>query len=153
MIKLLFFSNITIIFILALFIMRKKFREPREESAHKTKEDIFYEPLDIEKEILKIEEEKELREPYIITLWLGFDGLRINEDGSYEWTDRRPKKQEEPLSGSDHSEDWSVDDIIRIKLLAARLNFEHEHKLLCDKYDLTRCCCEEQYEMVSLPIL
>ena len=142
MIKLLFFLNMGIIFLFAFFIMRKKFRESHEEIAYNT-EDIFYESLDREKEILKIEEEKERREPYIITLWLGLDGLRINEDGSYEWVDRRPKKQESALSNSDHNENLSVDDIIRIKLLAARLNFEHEHKLLCDKYDLTRCCCYE----------
>lgn len=49
----------------------------------------LYKPFDIEKECLKLQEELEKQDPYIITLWWGFDGLRLNEDGSTEWISRR----------------------------------------------------------------
>lgn len=53
------------------------------------------EPFDIERETLKILEEKENEEPYLITLWWGFDGLRLNDDGTMEWISRRPKLKPE----------------------------------------------------------
>lgn len=33
----------------------------------------------------EIELEKEQRKPYLITLWWGLNGLRLNEDGTSEW--------------------------------------------------------------------
>lgn len=51
-----------------------------------------YEPFNIESEALKLQEEREKQEPYLITLWWGFDGLRLNADGSTEWISRRKEK-------------------------------------------------------------
>lgn len=45
----------------------------------------------IEKAHLSILEEQENREPYIITLWWGLDGVRLNDAGEVEWISRRKK--------------------------------------------------------------
>jgi len=47
-----------------------------------------------EKEYLEILEQQELVEKTII-LWWGFDGLRLNEDGSLEWISRKKQNPEE----------------------------------------------------------
>ena len=57
------------------------------------------EPFDIEKECLKLQEEREKQEPYLITLWWGFDGLRLNVDGSTEWISRRESDENSVDSG------------------------------------------------------
>lgn len=41
----------------------------------------------MERESLKL---KNHREQYLIVLWWGFDGLRLNEDGTTEWISRKP---------------------------------------------------------------
>lgn len=46
-----------------------------------------------EKFILSLEEER--RAEHTIVLWLGYDGLRLNKDGSWEWISRKPP---EPVS-------------------------------------------------------
>lgn len=45
-----------------------------------------------ERECLNLLEEREREGPYIITLWLGFDGLRLNADGTTEWVSRREQQ-------------------------------------------------------------
>ncbi len=45
----------------------------------------------IEKVHLSILEEQENQEPYIITLWWGLDGCRLNDAGEVEWISRREK--------------------------------------------------------------
>lgn len=51
-----------------------------------------YEYLDrIEKASLEILEAKQPISQ-VITLWCGFDGLRLNEDGTMEWVSRKKKK-------------------------------------------------------------
>lgn len=42
----------------------------------------------MERESLKLAER---REQYLIVLWWGYDGLRLNEDGTTEWISRKPK--------------------------------------------------------------
>lgn len=44
----------------------------------------------MEKQLLALQFEKEKREVYLITLWWGFDGLRLNEDGTAKWISRKP---------------------------------------------------------------
>lgn len=44
----------------------------------------------MEKYQLSLQAEKESREPYLLILWWGFDGLRLNEDDTTEWISRRP---------------------------------------------------------------
>lgn len=46
----------------------------------------------MEKLHLKALQERENEEPHIIVLWWGFDGLRLNADGTTEWINRRPKE-------------------------------------------------------------
>ncbi len=46
---------------------------------------------EIEKVHLSILEERENQEPYIITLWWGLDGCRLNDAGEVEWISRREK--------------------------------------------------------------
>lgn len=46
----------------------------------------------MEKLHLKALQERESEEPHIIVLWWGFDGLRLNADGTREWISRRPKE-------------------------------------------------------------
>lgn len=41
----------------------------------------------IERELLKLAER---RGQYLIVLWWGYDGLRLNEDGATEWISRKP---------------------------------------------------------------
>ncbi len=50
----------------------------------------------IEQENLKIMEERENKEEYIITLWIGLDGLRMKDNGEFEWITRMEKKEEIP---------------------------------------------------------
>lgn len=40
---------------------------------------------------MKILEENEKKNPYLITLWWGLDGLRLNEDGTIEMVTRAAK--------------------------------------------------------------
>lgn len=40
-----------------------------------------------------LQAEKENQEPYAIILWLGIDGLRLNDDGSFEWVRKRKKQK------------------------------------------------------------
>lgn len=63
-----------------------------------------YEPFNVseylqrrEKLILDLEEER--RAKHTIVLWWGYDGLRLNKDGSWEWISRKPepKKQSAPI--------------------------------------------------------
>lgn len=46
----------------------------------------------IEKQHLKIEQDKEAQKDECIVLWLGLYGLRLNKDGTLEWIDRREKE-------------------------------------------------------------
>lgn len=46
---------------------------------------------------LELIAEQEAREPYVITLWWGFDGLRLNADGTTEWISRRPEPKPETV--------------------------------------------------------
>lgn len=50
----------------------------------------------IEQEHLKIIEAKKKEPKYIITLWIGLDGLRMNEDETLEWVSRAKKESESP---------------------------------------------------------
>lgn len=50
----------------------------------------------IDQEHVKILEEREKEPTYIITLWLGLDGLRMNESGALEWVSRAKKKSPPP---------------------------------------------------------
>lgn len=45
----------------------------------------------IEKEYIKIIEERKKNEPYKIVLWIGIDGLKLNEDGTSEWIKKGQK--------------------------------------------------------------
>lgn len=72
--------------------IKKREKEKRDKSIIKTTFSVP-EYLDrIEKLSLKLQSEKESKEPYLITLRIGYDELRLNEDGSFEWIDKRPKK-------------------------------------------------------------
>lgn len=54
-----------------------------------------------ERTILDLMEQREKEEPYIITLWLGLDGLQLNEDGSTEWISRRKADEKEEETPAD----------------------------------------------------
>lgn len=47
----------------------------------------------MERESLKLAER---RKKYLIVLWWGFDGLRLNEDGTTEWISRKPTSTPPP---------------------------------------------------------
>lgn len=47
----------------------------------------------MEKLHLKAMQERENEQAHIIVLWWGFDGLRLNADGTMEWISRRPKEE------------------------------------------------------------
>lgn len=49
---------------------------------------------------LEILRERENEPVYYITLWLGLDGLRLNEDGSYDWI-RREEDEKRAVSHYD----------------------------------------------------
>lgn len=40
-----------------------------------------------------LQAEKENQEPYVIILWCGNDGLRLNDDGSFEWISKSNKNE------------------------------------------------------------
>lgn len=52
----------------------------------------------IEKENIKILQDREKQEPYTIILWLNLQGLRLNDDGSFEWIERVKKEENEILA-------------------------------------------------------
>lgn len=52
----------------------------------------YYESM--ERYQLSLQAEKESREPYLLILWWGFDGLRLNEDGTTGWISRRPASKQ-----------------------------------------------------------
>lgn len=51
----------------------------------------------IEKAALEIEQEKESRTPYEITLWFGLDGVRLKADGTIDEISRRKKETVAPV--------------------------------------------------------
>lgn len=80
------------------FIMRP-FAKPENNLCH-------CEPLSIsdylsrrERTILDLMEQREKEGPCTITLWLGLDGLQLNEDGSTEWVSRRKAEEKSADSG------------------------------------------------------
>lgn len=75
-------------FVICLIIYTAFDESPIEKCKDK-ENDTPHEPFDIYSETLKLQEEREKQEPYLITLWWGFDGLRLNADGSTEWISRR----------------------------------------------------------------
>lgn len=97
----------------------------------------YYPLIDLEQEILKIEAEKERRKPYIITLWLVFDGLRINADGSYEWVSRREKKPEPPKMRHACFVDSESEDefALRLKIYNHKFRMAHECQMMLEKTD------------------
>lgn len=46
----------------------------------------------LEQAALEIQEERERKPKYYITLWWGFDGLQEREDGTWAWISRRKKE-------------------------------------------------------------
>lgn len=65
----------------------------------------------IEQEHVKILDERDKEPAYIITLWLGLDGLRMNEDGTFEWVSRKMKTITFYTYGTENSE-FRESDII-----------------------------------------
>lgn len=57
----------------------------------------------VEEVHLSILEEQENREPYIITLWWGLDGCRLNDAGEVEWISRRKKPKVNYYFDADHN--------------------------------------------------
>lgn len=60
----------------------------------------------------ELQAEKENQDPYVIILWWGLDGLRLNDDGSFEWI----RKNQKPVSISyqpQQSVTRQIDDGIR----------------------------------------
>lgn len=49
----------------------------------------------IKSEHTQILKERESQEPYVIILWWGFDGLRINKDNSLEWVKQTAQRKHE----------------------------------------------------------
>lgn len=47
----------------------------------------------MERESQRIRDEIKSKEPYVLVLWWGDDGLRLNADGTTEWIDKRPHPQ------------------------------------------------------------
>lgn len=46
----------------------------------------------LEQTALEIQEERERKPKYYMTLWWGFDGLQESEDGTWTWVSRRKKE-------------------------------------------------------------
>lgn len=66
----------------------------------------------IENQALELQSEKEKQDPYVIILWWWNDGLRLNDDGSFEWI----RKNQKPVSISyqpQQSITRQIDDGIR----------------------------------------
>lgn len=42
---------------------------------------------------------KDKKEPYCVTLWWNYDGLRMNEDGTMEWISKKPKEPPKYVHG------------------------------------------------------
>lgn len=78
----------------------------------------------MEKLHLKLMQEREERKPQIITLWWGFDGLRLNQDGTTKWVSRRPAKKESIKTGTSHkamNQCCTDTETLQKQLLRARL--------------------------------
>lgn len=56
----------------------------------------------IEQEHIKILEAKENEPKYTVTLWIGLNGIRMNEDGSLEWINRKNESVEKRDSVYEH---------------------------------------------------
>lgn len=78
-----------------------RFKKINKESVFANKE-VIYHPFvvseylsRIEQEHVKILQEREVKETYTIILWIGLDGLRINDDGILEWITKKEKEKKE----------------------------------------------------------
>lgn len=110
----------------------------------------LYEPFDIEKECLKLQEEREKQDPYLITLWWGFDGLRLNADGSTEWISRRkPNASLQSIVNSIHESEMQAMQIKQLEEKLQELQGKHLVPVYtdfgCDIDDYPDDVCEVQH--------
>lgn len=80
-----------------------------------------------------------------ITLWWGFDGLRLNEDGTLEWVNRKPKKKVDLLFSPNENANILSDNA------AIRLNQLHSMMALSQQ-DYMRYMLSQQIENVQTQI-
>lgn len=80
-------------FLIAIIAERRKYKEHRDKMQQFLMATISQKPFSVteyldrmERESLKLAYQSE---EYLIVLWWGFDGLRLNEDGTAEWISRR----------------------------------------------------------------
>lgn len=89
-----------------------------------------------EKFWLSLQEENDNREPYRITLWLIFDGLQLNEDGTTEWVSRKPVAKQQAGKPQPHN-----------PLIAEQINQSGLQSASAQIFDLQSqiqaCMCEE----------
>lgn len=78
--------------IISYFVLLKRRKKEKEKHIKKVEFSVSDYIARRERECLKLLEEREREGPYIITLWLGLDGLRLNTDGTTEWVKRTAKK-------------------------------------------------------------
>lgn len=81
-------------FLIAIIAERRKDKKRRDELQQFLMATISQKPFSVteyldrmEREFLKIADKSD---KYLIVLWWGFDGLRLNEDGTAEWISRKP---------------------------------------------------------------
>lgn len=82
-------------FLSIFFYLENKEDERRRENIRQVLNAMVYKPFSpseylgrIEQEHVKILQDKAEKEEYVITLWLGLEGLRIGKDGTLEWVNR-----------------------------------------------------------------
>lgn len=102
-----------------------------------------------------LQAEKENQKPYAIILWWGLDGLRLNDDGSFEWI----RKNQKTVGVSYRSQQTINKEIYELEEKIR--NYPKNTPSLPDEYwimihtlnelyrcqqiqdSLTKCCCEE----------
>lgn len=66
----------------------------------------------LEQTALEIQEERERKPKYYMTLWWGFDGLQESESGTWTWISRRKKEVPVAPAFSPHYSVWNTAPIV-----------------------------------------
>lgn len=102
-----------------------------------------------ERTILDLMEQREKEEPYVITLWLGLDGLQLNEDGSTEWIRRTANNDLADKTGLVLSQESLLDKVernikqIETDLMSGKYSNEPQAvRILAEFYKLRYRLCD-----------
>lgn len=98
----------------------------------------------LEQTALEIQEERERKPKYCITLWWGFDGLREGEEGVWTWISRRKKETPVAPAFIPCSSVWNTAPVINYWSLYQTLEADRRRILHAKTQNVAQCFLDGQ---------